>query len=152
CVPVQRRRPDRREDIERRQREAECVLREQQKPVLHLTSLNERAVISGGAGTGKTLIAMEVARRAAERGRRVALLCFNQLVGDWMTSRIERTLVPLPGLVVGRAIRVMAGLADVRVPADPPTEYWESELPDLLEERITNPEFKAAAAFDYLVL
>ena len=152
CVPVQRRRPDARQEITRREEEIEKVLREQQKPVLQLAALNHRLVVSGGAGTGKTLIAMEVARRAAEKGRRVALLCFNQLVGDWMRQRMEQVTPPLPGFVVGRAIRVMAEMKGIQIPEEPSQEFWDVELLQKLEERLTDPDFKAAAAFDYLVL
>ena len=152
CVPVQKRRVEAREEIARREEEIERVLREQQKPVLRLAALNERIVVSGGAGTGKTLIAMEVARRAAEQGHRVALLCFNQLVGDWMRQRMEQVSPLLPNLVVGRAIRVMAEMTGIEIPGNPSRDFWETELPQKLEERLTDPDFKAAAAFDCLVI
>jgi len=150
CVPVQRRNPSVREEIERRREEIASVLRVQQAPVLTLAKLNPRVLITGPAGTGKTLIGMEIARRAAEEGRRVALLCHNQLVGDWMARQVASP--PLPNLVVGRAIRVMARLAGLQVPARPSATYWDRELPQQLEERLTDPEFKAEAVFDYLVL
>lgn len=152
CVPVQRRRPDAREEIKRRGEEIERVLRDQQKPVLQLAELNDRSVISGPAGTGKTLIAMEVARRAAERGRRVALLCYNQLVGDWMKKTVEQIRPALPNLVVGRAIRVLAEMTGLEIPEHPARDYWDIELPNKLEERLTDPDFSADATFDYLVL
>ncbi|MGC3975910.1 MAG: NERD domain-containing protein [Nitrospira sp.] len=152
CVPMQRCRPDAREEIVRREAEVEKVLREQQKPVLQLAALNDRLIVSGAAGTGKTLIAMEVARRMAQKGRRVALLCYNQLVGNWMKQRIEQTGPVLPNLVVGRAIRIMAEMTAVQIPANPKEDFWERELPERLEERLTDPDFKAAAAFEYLVL
>ena len=152
CLPVQKRRPEAREEISRRQDEMEKLLRDQQKPVLQLAALNARVIVSGGAGTGKTLIAMEVARRAAESGRRVACLCFNQLVGDWMTRRMEQESAVLPNLITGRAIRVMARLTGLEIPENPSSAFWETELPGLLEERLTDPEFKAVAAFDYLAL
>ncbi len=152
CVPVQKRRPNARDEITRREEEIERILREQQKPVLRLAEWNERLVVSGGAGTGKTLIAMEVALRAAEKGQRVALLCFNHLVGDWMRQKIQQTGPLLPNLIAGRAIRVMAEMTEVEIPAKPSQDFWETELPQKLEERLTYPDFKAAAAFDYLVL
>lgn len=152
CVPVQKCRSNAREEIMHREAEIEMVLREQQKPILQLASWNDRLVISGGAGTGKTLIAMEVARRSAEKGSRVALLCYNQLVGDWMKQRIEQTSPALPNLMAGRAIRVMAGMTGVEIPGNPSRDFWETELPQELEERLTDPDFKAAATFDYLVL
>jgi Nuclease-related domain/UvrD-like helicase C-terminal domain/AAA domain len=152
CLPVQKRRPGGREEIARRQEQMDRLLREQQKPVLQLAALNERVVVSGGAGTGKTLIAMEVARRAAERGRRVALLCFNQLVGEWMRQQMEQASLPQPNLLVGRAIRVMAELTGLEIPENPSREFWEADLPKQLEERLTDPDFKSAATFDYLVV
>ena len=94
CLPVQKRRPGAREEIQKREQDIERLLRDQQKPVLELAALNERVVVGGAAGTGKTLIAMEVARRAAERGRRIGLVCFNQLVGDWMRQQIQRGAAP----------------------------------------------------------
>ncbi len=152
CLPVQKYRPEARQEIARREEQMDRLLREQQKPVLMLAQLNERIVASGGAGTGKTLIAMEIARRAAEKGRRVALLCFNQLVGDWIKQRIEQTTPRLPNLVVGRTIQVMAEMTGIDIPNKPSKDYWEIVLPQELEGRLTDPDFKAVATFEYLVL
>jgi Nuclease-related domain/UvrD-like helicase C-terminal domain/Uncharacterized conserved protein (DUF2075) len=152
CVPVQRRHPDMRDAIRHREQDLERILRNQQKPILLLAANNQRFVVSGGAGTGKTLIAMEVARRAAEAGRRVALLCYNQLVGRWMKERMERTPPALPNLLCGPAIRVMAEMTGVSIPDNPPPSFWESALPEQIEDCLTDPEFKTTAAVDYLVL
>ncbi|HWX55536.1 MAG TPA: NERD domain-containing protein [Verrucomicrobiae bacterium] len=151
CFPVQKRRPGLREEIQRHEREIEHLLRDQQKPVLQLTALNNRVVIDGPAGTGKTLIAMEVARRAAA-DRRVGLVCFNQLIGDWMRRQMEHSTPILPNLVVGRAIRIMAEMTAISIPKNPPTEYWDHDLPEQLEERLTDPDFRAVSSFDYLVV
>lgn len=152
CVPVQKRRPDAREEIMRREQETERILREQQKPVLQLAGVNNRIIVSGGAGTGKTLIAMELARRRAELGDRVALLCFNQLVGHWLEGKMAQIKPELPNLVVGRAIRIMAELAGLDIPENPDKDYWNIVLPVKLEEKLTDPDFQAIAPFDYLVL
>jgi hypothetical protein len=152
CVPVQKNRPGAREEITRRAAQMEELLRDQQKPVLQLTALNKRVIISGGAGTGKTLIAREVARRAAEKGARVALLCFNQLVGDWMYQQLSAAIPPIPNLVVGRAIQVMAKLVELQIPEKPARDFWDKELPDQLEERLTDDDLKATAMFDYIVV
>jgi hypothetical protein len=152
CVPVQKRRPGAREEIRRREEEAEAHLRKQQQPVLTLAQLNDRVRVSGGAGTGKTLIAMEAARRAADRGLRTALLCFNQLVGDWMRHKMEEAAPLPPNLVVGRAIQVMATMTGVSIPNTPSASFWNTELPLLIEDRLTDPELGSAAGFDYIVL
>lgn len=152
CVPFQRRHPDRRSEIERRGQEAERVLRDQQKPVLRLAFLNRQLLVTGPAGTGKTLIALEVARRRASEGTRTGFLCFNRLVGSWLRERIKKAQPVLPNLIVGPAIKVMAEMAGIEIPEIPSAEYWEHELPGLLEERLTDPDFRADAKFDYLIL
>ncbi|WP_438044989.1 AAA family ATPase [Sorangium sp. So ce128] len=43
-----------------------------------------RAAVCGGAGTGKTILAMEKARRCAAAGMRTMLTCFNRPLADHM--------------------------------------------------------------------
>ena len=51
---------------------------------------NARLRITGGAGTGKTLLALEACRRAAEAGaRRVGLVCFNRNLGRHLAAQVE---------------------------------------------------------------
>lgn len=52
-------------------------LTEEQKTLLDSLAPHPRAAIEGAAGTGKTLLAMEKARRLSLAGQRVLLLCFN---------------------------------------------------------------------------
>ena len=151
-LPIQKRRPDKREEIRAHEEQLEKILLEQQRAVLRLVELNSRVIVSGAAGTGKTLTALEVAKRAADKGLRVALLCYNQLVGDWMTRRVEEQGYSLPNLIVGRAIRVMARITEIDIPENPSQEFWDSDLPQMLEDRLTDPTMGAIAGFDYLVL
>lgn len=152
CLPVQKYHPNARAEIMLREQAIERILREQQKPVLKLACANDRIIVSGGAGTGKTLISMELARRKAESGQRVALLCFNQLVGQWMKEQMERIRPTLPNLVVGRSIQVMAELTGLDIPETPDGNYWNKVLPLKLEEKLTDPDISVIAPFDYLVL
>jgi hypothetical protein len=45
---------------------------------------NPRCLIQGSAGTGKTLLAIEEAKRATARGEKIALFCFNTILGEWL--------------------------------------------------------------------
>jgi Nuclease-related domain/UvrD-like helicase C-terminal domain len=60
------------------------LLTEQQFAVLDMLGRRRRALISGCAGSGKTMLAMEKAKRLAREGYRVLLTCYNQNLSNWM--------------------------------------------------------------------
>ena len=76
-------------------------LTEEQYETLDLLGGNARCLFEGAAGTGKTLIALEFARRCARAGDRVLLICFNRLLGDWFSSEMRTTCVG-PNITAGR--------------------------------------------------
>ena len=56
---------------------------------LDLLTESERVLLQGGAGSGKTLLAAEAARRHAAAGRSVLFLCFTQPLRRWLESRLQ---------------------------------------------------------------
>ena len=68
-------------------------LTEEQYDRLDELEENPRCLFEGAAGTGKTLLALEYARRADRGGSKVLLVCFNRLLGDWLQSQTEDTQV-----------------------------------------------------------
>lgn len=68
-------------------------LTEEQYYLLDLLGGNARCLFEGAAGTGKTLLALEFARRCSRSGDRVLLICFNRLLGDWFASEIRATAI-----------------------------------------------------------
>jgi Nuclease-related domain/AAA domain len=68
-------------------------LTEAQYKALDLVEENERILCAGGAGTGKTFLAAEVARRESAAGRKVLVTC--------KSSILARFLAEQPGLAAG---------------------------------------------------
>jgi hypothetical protein len=65
------------------------LLTEQQFMVLDTLKRHRRALISGCAGSGKTMLALEKAKRLAREGYRVLVTCYNQNLGNWMATQIS---------------------------------------------------------------
>ena len=55
-----------------------------QSGILLNISDQKRAAISGSAGTGKTILAMEEAKRSIEKGERVLLTCYNSALSQFI--------------------------------------------------------------------
>ena len=151
CLPIRKRVPERRVELAAREDQLARELREPQRVTIQLCHDNDRVITTGGAGTGKTLIAMELALQASQRFDRVALVCFNRLVGEWMCERI-RDARPGPSLVVDRAVKLLAGLADVPIPKDADDRFWNELLPERVQDRLTDPQIACDSRFDYLIV
>lgn len=57
---------------------------------------NPRTIVRGKAGTGKTLIALDRAKRLAARGMKVLFLCYNQLLARHLRDSLVGESIP-PG-------------------------------------------------------
>ena len=68
-------------------------LTEEQYDRLDELEENPRCLFEGAAGTGKTLLALEYAKRANNTGANVLLVCFNRLLGDWLKLQTEGTKI-----------------------------------------------------------
>ncbi len=106
----------------------------QQMGVLNTCARVPRLAVTGMAGSGKTLLAIEHARRRAALGRAVLYVCFNRALADDLSVRIQ-----VAGLRITNFHRLCVdeALANGVTPtwhrlADAPPEYFEAELPDLL--------------------
>jgi hypothetical protein len=65
------------------------ALTEEQYAVLDAIADNRICIVKGPAGTGKTNIGMEAARRLSLQGKRVLLACFNRNLGFWLKKQID---------------------------------------------------------------
>lgn len=73
-------------------------LTDQQSRVLDLLGYQRRAAICGCAGSGKTMLAIEKARRLAGEGRRVLVTCYNKALADFIRSQLPTPRPSRPGV------------------------------------------------------
>lgn len=64
------------------------TLTENQQMVFEGLFENERCLIKGSAGTGKTVLALESARTFAGQGKKVGLFCYNKNLAGWLQENI----------------------------------------------------------------
>lgn len=64
---------------------------EEQYVVLEFLTHQRTAAISGASGTGKTMVALERARRLSIKGQRVLFLCYNRNLRDWLENNHSST-------------------------------------------------------------
>ena len=128
------------------------LTKEQYEILDHLdTDANARMLIKGGAGTGKTLCAIEMARYHALAGRKVLLCCFNRALAYHlraMTSDLSLITVSnlhdLMETIVDDA-GLLGGLS-----RDNLQEYYRSILPEVCIEAVL--QLDQLASYDALIL
>jgi len=106
---------------------------------------NPRLKVRGGAGTGKTVLALEAARRFAESGKNVLLVCFNKTLGEYLRASVDSwEMAEGAGTVSATSFHKLCGLAHRRLhdnaPLDVPKEredeirFWRDGAPYILLE------------------
>ena len=108
---------------------------------------NSRVVFSGPAGTGKTMLALEAARRSYDSGRKVLFLCYNRLLGKWL----EQQTTELRSRVTCRTLhRYMLTISGLITPGNA-RDFWENELPLIATDKLLESQSREYI-FDELII
>jgi hypothetical protein len=125
--------------------EAFTRLDRQQSEILGMVLGNKRLRVTGGAGTGKTLLAFEAVRRLAARGARVLFLCFNRPLAELAIQAIPAgTDGPVQAANFHRLCAVSAELRGLEFVVPVPTDqiaaqrFWECEAPTHLLDALAD--------------
>ena len=108
------------------------MTRDQARLLDHVRQFRRLRVV-GGAGTGKTWMALEQARRLARDGERVALLCYSRGLGRYLERVTEQWPRRERPAFVGLFHELPIAWGAERG-ADDDSDYWERRLPVLLGE------------------
>jgi hypothetical protein len=118
--------------------EALILLTAEQSMLLARMRRDPRMVIRGCAGSGKTMLGVEHAKRLAAEGKRVLLVCFNRALRDHLRNTSAQKGLTIQNFHA--LCRQLASEAKLKLPSYPegeaPQRYWDEELPDALVEAI----------------
>jgi hypothetical protein len=120
------------------------ALEEQLKTVSLFESINA-TLVTGGAGTGKTHIAIHEAKKAQLKGERTLFVCFNRLLAD----HISDLLVDYPMVKVITASKLFLEITGLPGNENS-SNWWKTELPKLAAAALEDSPL--LAAFDTLIM
>lgn len=119
--------------------DAADILTEHQSVILDAIKLLNRVEIRGGAGSGKTFLAMEQARRLTRNGQRVALVCYShglasyleRITGAWNRRQQPAYVGEFHDL--GKKWGAPEG-PDESLRTEETVQFWEHHLPRQMAE------------------
>jgi hypothetical protein len=123
---------------------------QEQFKVLDFTEFNQRCLIEGQAGTGKTVIALEITRRKLQEGKRVALFCFNQKLGEKLNRSLTNVFDNNNIFYAGTFHRYLSKNVSTELKSGNDDEYYSESLP--LEFLIQMEELSEDQKFDMLII
>lgn len=108
---------------------------------------NPRVVFDGAAGTGKTLLAIEAARRSSAAGRKVLFLCYNRLLCEWLQDEVASLNTQVTCDTLHNHMCEVAGIK----PGAHEPDFWENELPQSATERLMDMD-EEGRRYDELII
>ena len=100
---------------------------EEQFQALDAMATNKRVLFKGPAGTGKTFLAMEAARRSALEGQKTLFLCYNRFLAIWISNKLNMHA----NIDVMTIHQYMLNITGEYVNSNKDnSSFWETELPN----------------------
>lgn len=128
-VPTRRLQPRIVEMFAQENRKIEELTRQQFK-IINILRYQKRAAIVGGAGTGKTLMAMEKAAQLAESGLRVLIVCYNANLASWIGGRLQHPQIDV--FTFHKLVGHMVNRARISMPRTRTWDEFDAIAPDAL--------------------
>lgn len=126
-------------------------LTNEQYDLIDSWSDNPRMLVQGGAGTGKTLLAIEEAKNESRSGKKVALFCYNNLLGEWLKTYFAKCEENEKPKFVGTFHSYLFKIIkdnNILIPPILDEEFFENEIHLLGIEAILNSDFQ----FDKIII
>ena len=124
---------------------------EEQFETLSFMEYNDRVLIQGGAGTGKTIMATEWFQRNVAAGLRVGLICYNNKLGNKLNSELSAVInLNETNSFAGNLHSYMISLTGKVPPEINPQQFYEIDLP--LESIFVLEDIHEEDRYDLLII
>jgi len=126
---------------------------EEQFSALDVIEENRRVVFKGPAGTGKTILALETARRQSGKERSVIFICYNRFLGKWLDDETTEIRSNTSGYFrVGTFHKILLELSGTDLEKHVDDDFfWTKTLPEIVIERILDGIIKSPL-FDFIII
>jgi hypothetical protein len=127
---------------------------ESHRNVLRHFAAHPHVLVRGGAGTGKTVLALEAAAQYASLGDRVLLACWNVMLAGWLRAALreqlrasgspvadEVTADPAGRVVVAHVAALAEHAVEGAAPDDELATWYHETLPEALTPAVTDGDF-----------
>ena len=128
------------------------TLTERQQMVFEGLSENDRVLVRGNAGTGKTILAVNYALSAARNNKKTAFFCYNKKLGDFLKNSVSG----YDNIACGSFTEYMDGIVHDSRPVEADTakeqnreEYYDEILPELFTDCLLE---NGEEGFDCLII
>ena len=124
-------------------------LTDEQYDILENSEINDRLLISGPAGTGKTMLAIEQCRRLYAEGKKVLYLCYNSLIAEYVRQLFIKEkraidVYTLYGILMEKCKLTQIDKED--------KHFFDETLPDLFLEKTKNGEISAQDCYQVIIV
>jgi hypothetical protein len=138
-------------------------LTETQAQVFEGLYVQDRVLVEGVAGSGKTFLALHRALAFAREGKRTLFVCFNKELAAWLRAHVEEdpTTAAFRALLTVKHFHALAaelakdaGIAFEPAAGGPKSDaFWNDEVPDLMEQAVLSLDVEGRAQyFDAIVV
>ena len=111
------------------------IAEEEQLDIIMHMCVNDRMMVEGAAGTGKTLLAAEQCRRSVATGEKVLYLCYNRVIAAYVREMFEKENL-LGDIDVFTFHELLVKNCGVdKIPEDETDVFFKETLPNLFLER-----------------